>query len=189
MEFAIVGAALTFVAVALFSWRVIRPRQTETHVFRLLGTQAFLIALFLISYRFWIASVAFPIAIGVILFIIYVASWLAPSYASSTVQKFYREIWLPESKPMRTLVAILLGLGGGAGALGASVGMNLSDVLGGGIWLFMAIFTTATLIVGTLYISAQLWRLQRGISPIPTADEQALGAPNNSLERTPKVRD
>lgn len=171
-DFAIAGSFLTIATSALMTWRVLRPRQTETHYFRLIGIQGITIALFLISYRFWLASLTISaIAVGVALLCIYIVSWLAPVIAPSFAKRFYRDIWFPKSRLMRALVAIALTLGGGAGAVGAIIGMNASEVLGDNLWPFMAVLTTIILVFGSVYISTGLWRQKYGMNAIQSVDE------------------
>ena len=171
-DFAVAGALLTMATSALLIWRVLRPKQTETHIFRLIGIHGFTLALLLITYRFWLASLTTSeIAIGLALFSIYIVALVTPVVAPSFAKRFYREVWFPESPVMRVLTGIALALGGSAGAVGAIIGMNASRELGRSLFPFMAVLTTLVLFFGTIYISTGLWRQKRGQHPIPSSEE------------------
>jgi hypothetical protein len=171
LDFAILGAVIMVANVLLATWRFLDSRQTDNHTFRLFAAQGFTLAALLISIRFWMAYLhTHTLFIDIALLFIYIMVWFFPSYAPSTAQRLYRELWFPKNKLMRFLSTIALAIGGGAGALGASIGKNLLH-LGDVTWLIMAIITTIALVGGTFYLSTSLWRQQRGLHPIPAADE------------------
>ena len=166
-DFAIAGIIIMTVNIILAVWRVISPRHTDTHVFRSITAHGFTLAVLLIACQFWVAF--FPMAealIIVIMSLLYLVGWCFPILSPSSAQKLYREMWFPKNK----IIRVLLIIGGGAGVFGASLGRNLSR-LGGTGWLVMAILCTVTLVLGTFYISEQLWRLNLGLNPIPNQEE------------------
>ena len=56
-----------------------------------------------------------PIIIGIVLGIIYLSLWIAPSLLPSFTQKFYKDVWYPVSPGMRILMRIVLALGASGG--------------------------------------------------------------------------
>jgi len=171
LDFVIFGLVIISVNTLLATWRFLNPKRTDTHIFRMFAAQGFTLAALLISIRFWMAfSAVSPIFISSTLLIIYILVWSFPFFAPSSAQRLYHEFWFPRNKLMRLLVRITLIIGGGGGAMWASIGKNIPQ-LGNFAWLIMAILTTAGLLGGTFYISSYLWQQHHNFYPTQPEDE------------------
>ncbi len=168
LGFAIIGIILTSLLFIMAIWRVLRPRQTETHAFRLSAAHVCGLSVLLISYRFWnTLAPASSVVIGIVLLGVYLISWLAPFWAPNASQYIYREfLWFPNLTLARIAIFVICL----AFAYSTHIGMNISDY-GNGSILFAALTLTITLVVGTFYISAQLRRQKQGKEPIPLEAE------------------
>ncbi len=166
--FTIIGIILTIAVFVFAIWRVVRPKQTETHFFRLFSAQVFTLWLLLIPYRFW--NTLFPkssLVAGTILLAIYLVAWILPFYKPIQSQYLYREfMWFP-NRVISIIIIIIGGVGGGQSAI---IGMD-SSKFGSFALLFAAVLTTALLASGNFYFAAHLWRIQQGKSPVPSYDE------------------
>jgi hypothetical protein len=171
VDFAILGAIIVSGVVLLAAWRVFDARGTNTHTYRSIVCHGYTFAALLISFRFWAAAFSFlSFPVGIALLIVYATTWLLPSFAPSIAEVFYRELFFPKNRFMRILVKATLALGGGAGALGASIGKGFANFGNFGL-LIMALIVSLALVIGDLYVSTALWRQQHNLNSVPSVKD------------------
>jgi hypothetical protein len=167
-DFAILGIGLTGLLFIMAIWRVLQPRQTETHGFRSVAAHGVCLPIMFFAYRFWnTLAPTLSLVIGIALFIIYLSSWLAPFWAPKVSQYFYRDVfWFPNLALARIMIFVTLL----AFAYSFYTGLHISEY-GTGSILFAASTMTIGQVAATFYFSAQLQRQKQGKEPFPLEAE------------------